>query len=84
MPRLGVPSTQLHDASQGYRTHRKQIVGRVTSFPCMLSLAATWDEALMERVGSALGVEFRSKGVHVMLGPGLEVHRVARNGRNAE
>lgn len=50
----------------------------------MLSLAATWDEALMERVGSALGVEFRSKGVHVMLGPGLEVHRVARNGRNAE
>ena len=30
----------------------------------------------------ALGDEFQPKGGNVLLGPGLNVHRVARNGRN--
>ena len=84
VPRLGLPSIQTHDASQGYRTHVKEIVGLVTSWPVMLALGATWDRSLARQMGMAVGYEFRVKGAHVMLGPGLEVHRVARNGRNAE
>ena len=69
VPRLGVPSTQLHDASQGYRTHRQEIVGQVTGWPCMLALGATWDVPLMRTLGSRIAREFKAKGVHVMLGP---------------
>ena len=34
--------------------------------------------------GAALGKEFRAKGANMILGPSINVHRVARNGRNAE
>jgi beta-glucosidase len=82
--RLLVPSLQLQDAGQGFRTSKRVIVGRVTSWPCMLALAATWDVDLTRRYAEALGTEFKDKGANVILGPSLNVHRVARNGRNAE
>ena len=50
----------------------------------MLALATTWDRDLTYAMGTALAHEFRAKGANVILGPGANVHRVMRNGRNAE
>jgi len=36
------------------------------------------------RAAKAIGEEFKSKGANVILGPGVQVHRVPRNGRNFE
>ena len=84
LPRLWLPSMHLQDAAQGFRTSKSVIVGQVTSWPCLLGLAATWDPLLTRRFALALGAEFKAKGANVVLGPSLNVHRVARNGRNAE
>ena len=84
VPRLGVPSINMQDAAQGFRTIDPRMVGQVTSWPCALALAASWDPGLARKWGQALGQEFRAKGANVILGPSVNVHRVARNGRNAE
>ena len=36
-----------------------------------ISLAATWNPALAERVGSQIGRDARAKGGHFLLGPGV-------------
>ena len=59
-------------------------IGQVTAWSCALGLAATWDEALVGEWAGAVAAEFRAKGANVILGPGVNVHRVARGGRNAE
>jgi beta-glucosidase len=82
--RLGVPSMNMQDASQGFRTIDASQYGQVTSWPCSLAVAANWDANATEEWGKALGVEFRAKGANMILGPSLNVHRVARGGRNAE
>ncbi|KAL1522272.1 hypothetical protein AB1Y20_017266 [Prymnesium parvum] len=82
--RLGLPSINMQDAAAGFRTLDDRQVGEVTSWPCALALAATWDPRLSRELGHALGREFRAKGSNVILGPSVNVHRVAHNGRNAE
>ncbi|CAK9113738.1 unnamed protein product [Durusdinium trenchii] len=82
--RLKIPTLNLQDNGQGYRTTQKPIIGQVTAWPSTLAVAATWDRDLGYEWGQALGDEFFPKGGNVVLGPGLNVHRVARNGRNVE
>lgn len=84
IPRLGIPSIKMQDAGQGFRTIDARNVGRVTAWPCLLAVAATWDVTLTGRFAAALGSEFKAKGANVILGPSVNVHRIARNGRNAE
>ena len=69
---------------QGFRTYETSQIGQVTSWPCALALASTWNPALVYEWASAVAAEFRAKGANTILGPGLNVHRVARGGRNAE
>ena len=75
---------QQYANGQGFRTIEPSMVGQVTAWPCLLAVGATWDPSLTEEFGAALADEFRSKGANVILGPSLNVHRVARGGRNAE
>ncbi|CAE8610571.1 unnamed protein product [Polarella glacialis] len=82
--RLGVPSLNLQDASGGFRTYWNDMVGTVTCWPSQLALAATWSPASVQKFAVALGREFAGKGANGVLGPAIEVHRVARNGRNFE
>ena len=39
---------------------------------------------MMDSFATALGQEFAAKGANTILGPSINVHRVARNGRNFE
>ena len=68
VPRLGLPSIRMQDAGQGFRTMPSEIVGQVTSWPCALSAAATWDRRLVRQYAHAIGTEFRAKGANVILG----------------
>ena len=47
-------------------------------------MAATFDAASAEKVGSALGRDCRARGVHILLAPGMNIQRSPLNGRNFE
>ena len=55
-----------------------------TCFPTASALGSTWDVALLEEVGAALGRESRIADVSVLLGPGLNIKRHPAGGRNFE
>mmetsp|Transcript_91478 Transcript_91478/g.191207 ORF Transcript_91478/g.191207 Transcript_91478/m.191207 type:complete len:826 (+) Transcript_91478:129-2606(+) len=80
----GVPPLNMQDNGNGFRTLDWDSAGHATSWPCALAVAATFSTELVEAWGKALGKEFRAKGANVLLGPGLNVHRVPHGGRNVE
>jgi beta-glucosidase len=55
-----------------------------TCFPPAVGLGATWNPALVRRVGEALGTEASAMGVDVLLGPGMNIKRSPLCGRNFE
>lgn len=55
-----------------------------TCFPTAATTANSWDEALGEELGRALGREAAANGVNVLLGPGLNMKRSPLCGRNFE
>ena len=57
---------------------------KATCFPTASALAATWNPELARAMGEALGLQARSLGVDVLLGPGLNIKRSPLCGRNFE
>lgn len=87
--RLGVPAMVMTDGPHGVRRSADlaQIAAQslpATCFPTASCLAATWDRDLVRQVGEALGQEARALGVNVLLGPGINMKRSPRCGRNFE
>src|SRR5947209_371898 len=79
VPRLGLPRLKMADGPLGVRNF-----GPATAMAGGVSLAATWNPQLAERVGTELGRDARAKGVHFLLGPGVNIYRAPMNGRNFE
>ncbi|WNM31938.1 glycoside hydrolase family 3 C-terminal domain-containing protein [Streptomyces sp. Li-HN-5-11] len=87
----GLPAVVMEDGPHGVR-HQPGDVDHMgiapsdpaTCFPPATALAQTWDPELVERVGEALGTEARSFGTDVLLGPGVNIKRDPRCGRNFE
>src|SRR5436853_1281916 len=79
MPRLGVPRLKMADGPIGVRNY-----GPATAMAGGIALAATWNPALAERVGAEIARDARAKGVHFLLGPGVNIYRAPMNGRNFE
>lgn len=77
--RLGIPSFCLNDGPAGIRQTKF-----TTGFPTGINAAATFSRRLMTARGVALGEEFRGKGIHVYLGPALDISRNPKGGRNWE
>jgi beta-glucosidase len=85
LDRLGVPSILMNDGPQGFRSMNETLYdGTTTAWPAGLTMAASFDRALLGRWGAAMGAEFRAKGANVQLGPGVCVARVPVGGRNFE
>ncbi|HKT55257.1 MAG TPA: glycoside hydrolase family 3 C-terminal domain-containing protein [Microbacterium sp.] len=89
--RVGVPSVMLTDGPHGLRkqsgaSDHLGLADSVpaTCFPPAVGLAASWDAALAERIGVALGVESAIEDVAVILGPGINIKRSPLCGRNFE
>ena len=55
-----------------------------TCFPTAATMANSWDPDLGQQIGRALGREAAASGVHVVLGPGLNIKRSPLCGRNFE
>ena len=55
-----------------------------TCFPTAATMANSWNEALGEQMGEALGEETRAGRVNMLLGPGTNMKRNPRCGRNFE
>jgi beta-glucosidase len=79
VPRLGVPRLRMADGPLGVRNF-----GPATTMAGGIALAATWNPELAERVGQEIGRDARAKGVHFLLGPGVNIYRAPMNGRNFE
>jgi beta-glucosidase len=79
LPRLDLPRLKMADGPLGVRNF-----GPATAIAGGISLAATWNPDLAERVGTELGRDARAKGVHFLLGPGVNIYRAPTNGRNFE
>jgi len=76
--RLGIPAMLHEECLTG-----AMVVG-ATIFPSSLNSASSWDLGLMKRIGSAIGKELSSLGVHQGLAPVLDVARDVRWGRTEE
>lgn len=55
-----------------------------TCFPNGSAMGNSWDESLMQRLGVLLGQECRAMGVHLLLGPGINLRRTPLAGRSYE
>ena len=77
--RLGIPMIRIADGPVGIRNF-----GPSTAYPASINLAATWDKRLAYNTGKALGMEAREKNIHMVLGPGVNIHRLPITGRNFE
>ncbi|MFA6598624.1 MAG: glycoside hydrolase family 3 C-terminal domain-containing protein [Ignavibacteriaceae bacterium] len=76
--RLGIPELRMSDGPLGVR------MGKSVAFPSGISLAATWNPALVEKVGHALGREVKAHDAHVLLAPCVNIARIPNGGRNFE
>ena len=92
VPRLGIPDLWMSDGPHGVRAevnwndwgYSKRTNDSITAFPALTALAATWNPALADLYGQALGEEALYREKDVMLGPGVNVYRTPLNGRNFE
>ncbi|HME51811.1 MAG TPA: glycoside hydrolase family 3 C-terminal domain-containing protein [Candidatus Lokiarchaeia archaeon] len=83
IPRLKIPAFEVTDGPDGVAYHSNHGVTG-TYFPATICLAATWDPALGELFGQALGQETRAVGRQSILGPGMNICRTPLNGRTFE
>ncbi len=78
IPKIGLPRLKMADGPIGVRNY-----GPSTVFGG-IGLAATWDPELAREIGKVIGEDARARGVHFMLGPGVNIYRAPMNGRNFE
>lgn len=79
VPRLGIPQLGMSDGPFGVRATGPSIL-----YPGGINLAATWNAAIVRRVGAEIGRDARARGRHYLLGPGVNIYRGPLSGRNFE
>ena len=89
--RADIPSFVMSDGPHGVRRQLGEGdhlgIGAskpATCFPTAGTVANSWDPALAEEMGEALGNEAHDLDVNVLLGPGLNIKRNPLCGRNFE
>ncbi|MBR1560467.1 MAG: glycoside hydrolase family 3 C-terminal domain-containing protein [Clostridia bacterium] len=89
--RLGIPAVMVSDGPHGLR---KQDQGgdhlgvnesiKAVCFPAACATAASFDRALLTRMGKAIGDACQHEGLAVVLGPAVNIKRSPLCGRNFE
>ena len=87
----GIPALFMCDGPHGLRKQEGSgdMLGvneshPATCFPAEVTTACSWDPALLERIGAAIGQEALEQGVGLVLGPGANLKRNPLCGRNFE
>jgi len=76
----GFPALCLQDGPLGIR-----FADHITATPAGITVGATWNKDLFYKRGRLLGLEYRTKGVNVMLGPAVgALGKQPAGGRNWE
>src|SRR5919106_129302 len=83
-PAIGLRRLVVSDGPAGARGERWDERDPSANVPSPTALAASWDEARVERVGRLLAAECRRKGVDVLLAPTVNLHRSPYGGRHFE
>ena len=78
-PQIGLPAMSMSDGPYGVRG-----AGPSTAYAAGIGLASSWDPAIAQRVGEAMGRDARARGINFVLGPGVNMYRAPQNGRNME
>ncbi len=87
----GIPSLFMCDGPHGLRKQENasDMLGinnsvPATCFPTAVTTGMSWDVSLMERIGQAIGAEASAAQVGLVLGPGANIKRDPKCGRNFE
>jgi beta-glucosidase len=83
-PAVGLRRIVVSDGPAGVRGEVWDERDPSANIPSPSALAATWDEARVERIGRLLAAEARRKGVDVLLAPTVNLHRSPYGGRHFE
>ncbi len=78
---LGIPAVCCSDGPSGMRL---DCGTKAFSLPNGTMIAATFNQPLLTKLFSLVGLEMRANGVDCLLGPGMNLHRHPLNGRNFE
>jgi beta-glucosidase len=83
-PAAGLRRMVTSDGPAGVRGELWEERDPSANVPSPTALAASWDEARVERIGRLLAGEARAKGVDVLLAPTVNLHRTPHGGRHFE
>jgi beta-glucosidase len=83
-PAIGLRPVVLSDGPVGVRGTRHADTDPSANLPSATAIAASWDLGLVARLAELLAAEARRKGVDVVLGPTVNLHRSPRGGRHFE
>lgn len=87
IPRLGIGSVRLSDGPHGLRVQQKNgdngtsCSDPATCFPTAVTTASSWNPENTYLMGRAMGKEAKSFGIHVILGPAVNIKRNPLGGR---
>ncbi|MGW9113009.1 beta-glucosidase [Microbacterium sp. NPDC055683] len=84
LPSIGLRAMTLSDGPAGVRGPRWDEREPSLNLPSGSALGASWDTGLARRYGAAAASEARRKGVDVVLGPTINLHRSPLGGRHFE
>lgn len=89
--KYGIPFITMSDGPHGLRVQKGDadmlgvnVSEPATCFPTAVASGASWDRGLLKEEGKAIGEEGLAYGVDVVLGPGVNIKRDPRCGRNFE
>jgi beta-glucosidase len=81
---IGLSPIVVSDGPAGVRGEAWDEREPSLSLPSGTCLASTWDERAARRYGEILAAEARERGIHVVLGPTINLHRSPLGGRSFE
>jgi beta-glucosidase len=82
--RIGLRSMVVSDGPAGVRGDVWDERSPSVNLPSASALSASWDVGLARRYGAVAATEARRKGVDIVLGPTINLHRSPRGGRHFE
>ncbi|MGY1602276.1 beta-glucosidase [Geodermatophilus sp. SYSU D00815] len=84
VPGIGLRAMTVSDGPIGVRGGTDTELDPSAALPSSSAMAASWDEDLLGRIGTLLAAEAVRKGVDVVLGPTINLHRSPLGGRHFE
>ena len=83
-PKVGLDSIMVSDGPSGVRGPEWDERKSSLSLPSASAVASTWNVDLVDQSGAVMAHEARRKGVDVVLGPTINLHRSPVGGRHFE